>query len=290
MNYAKIKIDINKKCKKNKNIVNFTKNLIFLLEHIDYLIKNKLITQEIYIQKMYFLNEIQIKIKNLDLYINKKKYNKEITNTLVNDIYKLFQELCCYFGSSNCKNTLDIYLLNEVFLDDKDEEYIKLFNLYNEYFVPISSNKINNVENFLKIYGIKNLNLPCVISRIYDSDIHEIDELHDKINCATIIFKFDNKIICINGFFKNDSLDIIKNTTEFKNKLVEFKVNIPGQLLFAKDHAKSFEEAVDICIESLRKQILKHKEGVSQSNRREGLRERKPQAQLEHSEFGRINW
>ena len=76
MNYAKIKIDINKKCKKNKNIVNFTKNLVFLLEHIDYLIKNKLITQEIYIQKMYFLNEIQIKIKNLDLYINKKKYNK----------------------------------------------------------------------------------------------------------------------------------------------------------------------------------------------------------------------
>lgn len=226
MNYAKIKIDINKKCKKNKNIVNFTKNLVFLLEHIDYLIKNKLITQEIYIQKMYFLNEIQIKIKNLDLYINKKKYNKEITNTLVNDIYKLFQELCCYFGSSNCKNTLDIYLLNETFLDDKDEEYIKLFNLYNEYFIPISSNKINNVENFLKIYGIKNLNLPCVISRIYDSDIHEIDELHDKINCATIIFKFDNKIICINGFFKNDSLDIFKNTTEFKNKLVELNKSI----------------------------------------------------------------
>jgi putative sigma-54 modulation protein len=34
-------------------------------------------------------------------------------------------------------------------------------------------------------------------------------------------------------------------------------------LLFAKDHAKSFEEAVDVCIESLRKQILKHKEKLA---------------------------
>ena len=37
-------------------------------------------------------------------------------------------------------------------------------------------------------------------------------------------------------------------------------------------------------------QILKHKEGVSQVNRREGLRERKPENQLEHSLFGRVNW
>ena len=55
-------------------------------------------------------------------------------------------------------------------------------------------------------------------------------------------------------------LRLEKSTIDHKNKLVEFKVNIPGQLLFAKDNAKSFEEAIDLCIESLRKQILKHKE------------------------------
>lgn len=37
-------------------------------------------------------------------------------------------------------------------------------------------------------------------------------------------------------------------------------------------------------------QILTHKEGVSQSNRREGLRERRPESQLEHRLFGKINW
>ena len=37
-------------------------------------------------------------------------------------------------------------------------------------------------------------------------------------------------------------------------------------------------------------QILKHKEGVAQENRRSGLRERKPASQLYHSHFGKINW
>ena len=37
-------------------------------------------------------------------------------------------------------------------------------------------------------------------------------------------------------------------------------------------------------------QIIQHKEGLSQLNRREGLRERAPQSQLEHSLFGRVNW
>lgn len=37
-------------------------------------------------------------------------------------------------------------------------------------------------------------------------------------------------------------------------------------------------------------QILQHRESISQSNRREGLRERKPESQLMHEEFGRVRW
>lgn len=37
-------------------------------------------------------------------------------------------------------------------------------------------------------------------------------------------------------------------------------------------------------------QILKFKEGVSQSNRRAGLRERKPEAQVEDVRYGKIRW
>ena len=43
------------------------------------------------------------------------------------------------------------------------------------------------------------------------------------------------------------------------NKIAEFKINIPGNQLFAKGQAKSFEEAVDLAMESLRRQINKQK-------------------------------
>ncbi|MGY0040426.1 HPF/RaiA family ribosome-associated protein [Pedobacter sp. NJ-S-72] len=35
---------------------------------------------------------------------------------------------------------------------------------------------------------------------------------------------------------------------------------VPGGILFAKEQCKSFEEATDLSIESLKKQITKHKE------------------------------
>ncbi len=45
-----------------------------------------------------------------------------------------------------------------------------------------------------------------------------------------------------------------------ENKIVEIKVNIPGEQLFAKNKAKSFEAAADDAVEALRRQIKKFKE------------------------------
>ena len=44
------------------------------------------------------------------------------------------------------------------------------------------------------------------------------------------------------------------------NKVSEIKLLIPGNQLFAKEQCKTFEEATDLAIESLRKQIDKHKQ------------------------------
>ncbi|MDX1629132.1 MAG: ribosome-associated translation inhibitor RaiA [Fulvivirga sp.] len=49
------------------------------------------------------------------------------------------------------------------------------------------------------------------------------------------------------------------NNTGVENKTVEIKLNIPGQQLFAKEKAKSFEEATDLATEALRRQIRKFK-------------------------------
>lgn len=51
----------------------------------------------------------------------------------------------------------------------------------------------------------------------------------------------------------------VENVEDEANKLVELKLNIPGNQLFAKAQAKSFEEATDIAVESLRRQINKYK-------------------------------
>jgi putative sigma-54 modulation protein len=49
-----------------------------------------------------------------------------------------------------------------------------------------------------------------------------------------------------------------------ENKTVEIKLNIPGNQLFAKEEAKSFEEATDQATEALRRQLrkLKIKQGA----------------------------
>ena len=49
------------------------------------------------------------------------------------------------------------------------------------------------------------------------------------------------------------------NTAGDANKEVDIHVAIPGSDLFARKHAKSFEEAVDAAVEALRGQILKLK-------------------------------
>ena len=51
----------------------------------------------------------------------------------------------------------------------------------------------------------------------------------------------------------------LENVEDEANKIVELKFNIPGTQLFAKAQAKSFEEATDVAVESLRRQISKHK-------------------------------
>lgn len=51
----------------------------------------------------------------------------------------------------------------------------------------------------------------------------------------------------------------LENGESEANKIAEFKINIPGNQLFAKGQAKSFEEATDLAVESLRRQINKQK-------------------------------
>lgn len=52
----------------------------------------------------------------------------------------------------------------------------------------------------------------------------------------------------------------LESDQEKENKQAIIKILLPGKELLAKKQCKSFEEATDLAVEALRKQVKKHKE------------------------------
>jgi putative sigma-54 modulation protein len=93
-----------------------------------------------------------------------------------------------------------------------------------------------------------------------------------KININTVRFDADKKLIQfvqskvkkLPKFF-DDILGVevflkLENTQDLDNKIVEIKIEIPGNSLFSRKQSKTFEEATDITVDALKLQLIKHKE------------------------------
>jgi putative sigma-54 modulation protein len=52
----------------------------------------------------------------------------------------------------------------------------------------------------------------------------------------------------------------IDKAQTMENKIAEIKLEVPGNNLFAKKQSKSFEEAADLAVEALSRQLVKYKE------------------------------
>ena len=57
-------------------------------------------------------------------------------------------------------------------------------------------------------------------------------------------------------------LRLDKDTSDRENKLVEIKLDVKGQTVFAKKQCKTFEEATDLSVEPLKRQLVKRKQKV----------------------------
>ncbi|WP_026896693.1 ribosome hibernation-promoting factor, HPF/YfiA family [Daejeonella oryzae] len=84
----------------------------------------------------------------------------------------------------------------------------------------------------------------------FTADIKLLDFIQKK---ADKLDQFFDQIISGEVYLK------LENTEDEENKITEIKLHIPGNDLFAKEQCKTFEEATDKAVESLRKQIEKHK-------------------------------
>lgn len=85
----------------------------------------------------------------------------------------------------------------------------------------------------------------------FDADQKLIDYVNAKL---AKIDKFFEGIIGAEVFLK------LGNSTEPANKVVEVKLLIPGNDLFVERAGKKFEEALDDCVEVLKRQVNKQKE------------------------------
>ena len=61
-------------------------------------------------------------------------------------------------------------------------------------------------------------------------------------------------------------LKLDKSSDDKKNKVFEVKVMIPGNVFFAKENCKSFEEAADLAFESIQKQLQKYKGKITDTS------------------------
>ena len=85
----------------------------------------------------------------------------------------------------------------------------------------------------------------------FTADKKLVDFVNEKVGKLELFF--DN-IIASEVYLRLDK------SQDGENKIAEVKILIPGKELFAKKQCKSFEEAADLAVEALRKQVHKHKE------------------------------
>ena len=84
----------------------------------------------------------------------------------------------------------------------------------------------------------------------FDADVRLIEFINFKLKK---LIQFYVDILGAEVFLRLD------RSQDLENKVVEIRLTLPGNELFAKKNSKTFEESTDLCVEALRRQIRKHK-------------------------------
>ncbi|HPT13737.1 MAG TPA: ribosome-associated translation inhibitor RaiA [Bacteroidales bacterium] len=93
-----------------------------------------------------------------------------------------------------------------------------------------------------------------------------------QVNINAVHFKTDKKLDqfitdkieklsgLYDGIISSEVTLRLEKNEAVENKIAEIKLMVRGSDLFAKKQSKSFEEATDIAVEALRRQLTRHKE------------------------------
>jgi putative sigma-54 modulation protein len=84
----------------------------------------------------------------------------------------------------------------------------------------------------------------------FTADQKLVDFIHEKVKKLERMY---DHIISSEVYLKLDK------ESSHENKIAEVKIHIPGHELFAKKQCESFEEAADLAVSALKKQVERHK-------------------------------
>ncbi|MBI1287594.1 MAG: ribosome-associated translation inhibitor RaiA [Flavobacteriales bacterium] len=84
----------------------------------------------------------------------------------------------------------------------------------------------------------------------FDADVKLLNFIESKVGKLNT---YSNSIIDGEVFLRLDK------SSSHENKIAEIKLLVPGNDLFAKRQCKTFEEATDLAVEALRRQLKKQK-------------------------------
>ncbi len=95
-----------------------------------------------------------------------------------------------------------------------------------------------------------------------------------KVNTQSVNFTADRKLIefiqkrmdKLEQFYdrviSSDVFLKVENTSEKNNKIFEARVHVPGDKFVVKKACKTFEEGADSAVNSLERQLLRHKQKI----------------------------
>ncbi|PWL28801.1 MAG: 30S ribosomal protein S30 [Fluviicola sp. XM-24bin1] len=84
----------------------------------------------------------------------------------------------------------------------------------------------------------------------FTADQKLVDFIQGKVKKLELMY---DRIIASEIYLRLDKSE------EKENKIAEVKLLLPGNELFAKKQCKSFEEAADLAVSALKKQVERHK-------------------------------
>lgn len=88
----------------------------------------------------------------------------------------------------------------------------------------------------------------------FDADQKLIDYIQEKCDKLD---KFFDRIVDGKVYLK-----LQKDSQEGANKVVEIQINVPGEEIMASETGHKFEEATDIAVDKLKRQVRKYKEKI----------------------------